>query len=142
VTEKEMRKSVVGVLTNLMAFSVENSVGAGMGDIACTLGWIELKVGDRPKREDTRVVFSMRPSQRTWHRQWRERGGRSWTLSYLHAGRDMLGVWLLHDGAWSADHMDLVDEQVLVSKSIGSSIELTGAILTKWLLRPTIYVKD
>lgn len=142
VTEKQMRRLVVDMLHPLAAFPLENMIGAGMADVACTLGWIELKVGNRPAKLDTNVTFTMRPAQRVWHREWRRKGGKSWTLSYLHERGDRHNLWMLHDGAWSADCMDMVDEVTLVGRAIGTAIDMRPADLIKWLLMPTIYVKD
>ena len=102
------------------AFAVENVVDAGPPDVCCTLGWIELKVASTPARSTTRVNFGMRPSQRVWHIRWREFGGRSWTLCRLEDTNDDLPcIVMMHDGHWSAAHMDTAIASELQRSAIG-----------------------
>jgi len=93
VTEAEFRSLVVKMLAPLAAFPVENLVDDGTPDICCSVGWIETKLGESPKRDVSRVAIKVRDSQRTWHRRWRRTGAKSLTLTLVDDVE-----WYLHDG--------------------------------------------
>ena len=112
--EKKFRSLVVSMLKPVGAFPVENLVGEpGCPDVCTTLGWLELKIASRPARATTRVSVDLRPAQALWLRRWRRLGGRAWTLTLLGES-----LWLLHDGAWSADHLGSEPELRLISEAI------------------------
>lgn len=114
MNEKRFRSLVVGLLRPVGAFPVENSSGEpGCPDVCTMLGWLELKVADRPARPTSYVKVGLRPAQALWLRRWRRLGGRVWTLTLL--GDDL---WLLHDGAWAADHLDCEPELTMISEAI------------------------
>lgn len=118
--ESEFRTIVVSMLRPVCAFSVESVVGSGTPDVCTTLGWIELKIGEFPRRAESPVKVGMRESQRSWHARWRAFGGRSFTLCSIGA------VWCLHDGYWSARSLDLASRQVM-----------SQAAIRWWTERPT-----
>lgn len=145
MTETDFRHLVVRLLGQYVhAFPVENTVGVGMPDVCTTLGWIELKVGREPVRATTRVDLGMRPAQRVWHRQWIERGGRSWTLALITV-RDVVGraddssVWAMHDGAWAADNIDQATLAELRASAVGWwPGRATGRELVDAMIKPRI----
>ncbi len=129
LSEAKFRRLVVKRLAPAMAFAVENSMLDGCPDVACTLGWIELKLARTPKSIDTRVRVRIRPSQILWLKNWRARGGRAWTLTLLDDE-----VWFLHDALWSVTHLGHVDEITMAGNAIlwaknPSSRELITALL-------------
>lgn len=114
MNEKKFRSLIVSMLKPIGAFPVENVAGEpGCPDVCTTLGWLELKVTWRPTRATTNVAIDLRPAQALWLRRWRRLGGRAWTLTLLDAR-----LWLLHDGAWSADHLGCEPELRLISEAI------------------------
>lgn len=136
-----LRPKVLELLRpRVAAFAVENIVDNGTPDVHCTLGWIELKVGEAPARESTRVNFGMLPTQRVWHRRWREFGGRSWTLCLLETASD--DIHMLHDGHWSAEHMDQATVDDLRRSAIGWwPIRPTADELIAAMMRPLPRIK-
>lgn len=111
--EKKFRSKVVKLLSPICGSPLENIVGdGGDPDVYCVAGFLELKVGERQKRESSRVVVDVRASQRLWLKRWRMSGGRAWTLTLLGE------TWLLHDGFWAAQHLGEVSEAELRSNAI------------------------
>ncbi len=127
--EAEFRKIVVKMLLPIFAFPVENELthdnAEGCPDICTIAGWLELKVAELPKRGTTRVAVDLRPAQRIWLRKWRRHGGRAWTLTFVDTApgpisiRDPGWLWLLHDGAWSCDHLGESDLLTLRNNAVG-----------------------
>lgn len=54
-SESTMRQTVNKLLKKFHAVSVENGVGIGTPDVNCSIGWLELKSVDKPKKPDTVV---------------------------------------------------------------------------------------
>jgi hypothetical protein len=119
VNEKKFRHCVIEMLKPVGAFSVENMIGVGCPDVCTTLGWIELKVARRPVRPTSAVSVDLRPAQMLWLRKWRKLGGRAFTLTLLmpREGEEGVTLWLLHDGAWAAEHLGSTAEGPLVLNS-------------------------
>lgn len=135
MSEKYLRKRVVQLLKPLRAFAVENAVGVdGVPDVCCLTGWIELKLANLPTRASTRVSVDLRPAQRVWLRNWREGGGRAFTLTVIDQ------TWYLHDGAWSAKYLGEVPIADLIAYAIaiwphGPSQEDFVSTLVNWKYR-------
>ena len=71
---------------------VETGDRDGIPDVNHKHGWIELKVTEWPKREDTPVNFDKYPQhQRVWHIRRCEAGGRCHVL--VRIGTDVLLFW-------------------------------------------------
>lgn len=113
--ESEFRRLVVRLLLPVGAIYVENTADDGTPDVACVLGWIELKVATRPVRPTTNVAVKVRPSQRVWWQRWRRHGGAVTVLTLLDQ------TWLLHDGLWAAEHLGRAPAQVLTESAIWTS---------------------
>ena len=91
--ERDMRATVVRMLKPFHAISVENAVGApGTPDVNCSLGWIELKSVDKPKRDETRVrVDHWTKAQKIWlMKRWSVGGAASLLVK-------VSDYWLLFD---------------------------------------------
>lgn len=132
--ESQFRSLVVKLLKPLHAFPVENAIDpAGVPDVCTTVGWIELKVADRPVGRHTRVDVTMRPSQRVWHKSWRAHGGRSWTILLLDE------TWYLHDGRWSSEYLGRVSEDGLKTYAIAIWYpKPTQNSLIRYLMQPMV----
>lgn len=106
--EKKFRSKVVKLLEPICGTPLENIVGdPGDPDVYCVAGFLELKVAERPRMEETRVTVDVRPAQRLWLKRWRMSGGRAWTLTLLG------DTWLLHEGHWAAECLGEVNERSL-----------------------------
>lgn len=128
--ESKWRTKVVNLLKPLGAFAVENPAHPGTPDISCVAGYIELKKGEWPVNDDTKVDIDMRSTQRSWHRRWRRHGGFSWTLSLISE------TWFLHDGRWSAEHLGLVNRSQVVFNAVDAWWQgPTGTQLIESLLK-------
>ena len=88
-------------LRSLHAVAIENMTSAGVPDVNCTLGWIELKwLRSWPVKDYTRVrIDHFTDVQREWLKKRRKRGGGAWLL--LQCKRE----WMLFDGKIAADHI-------------------------------------
>jgi hypothetical protein len=111
VLEKNLRKVVVRLLKHRHAISVENGMThPGTPDVACALGWIELKATERwPVRPDSivRLDHDMTPQQRIWHMRHRRAGGKSLVVVVVS------GTWLVFDGQVAAEHLGNVHREAL-----------------------------
>ncbi len=116
MSERKLRKRVLELLRPIAAIPVENSAHDGTPDVVCVAGWIELKIASRPGRASSVVAVDLRNSQRIWLRRWRKHGGRAWTLLRL----DPDGIWMIHDGAWAADHLGRRSESDLLKSAIAA----------------------
>lgn len=138
-SEKKFRTEVCELLAQVMAFPVENEYASlhadaeGTPDVCCTLGWLELKVAESPKRPDVHVAILTRPSQRVWHRKWRVHGGVSWTLTLLDDE-----IWMLHDGLWASKHLGRCDGAELGRSSLMTTVRPT----TKQLISAMLISRD
>lgn len=117
--EKRMRRTVIDLLKPLNAFAVENTACDGCPDICTVAGWIELKTGKWPAREETRVPIKVREAQRIWMDRWTRHGGRAFTLTRI------VEWWFLHDAKWVINHLGNVPE-----------VELRGFALKSWSSTP------
>src|SRR3990167_2086943 len=123
---KRFRGEVIRVLSPIGAFAIENTAGDGAPDICTTLGWIELKIAYRPRNDLTRVSIDLRKSQRIWLKRWSRYGGKAWTLTKIETN----GLWLLHEGAWAAEHLGNVAFPILVQESLLSDdADIIGALI-------------
>ena len=106
-----MRQVLVKLLRRRHAISVENGMThPGTPDLACTLGWAELKATEHwPVRPDTvvRMDHEFTPQQRIWHLRHRKAGGAS--LVIITVAND----WLVFDGAVAAEHLEKVNQKRL-----------------------------
>lgn len=140
MNEKRMRGEIVKILKPIGAFAVENGAHDGCPDICTVAGWIELKIGNRPVREDTRVAVELRPAQVIWMNRWIRHGGQAWTITKINE------LWLLHHASWSTEHLGKVCERELRSGAIDlwdrtpKSGELITALLHQVKLQVTIAV--
>lgn len=73
--EQGMRKRVVAALRPLHGFSVENVVHPGTPDVACTLGWLELKVAAPRKRTGILTLEHLTAQQSSFLKRHCECGG-------------------------------------------------------------------
>jgi len=89
-----MRQQVVRMLKPQHAFAVENPVLPGTPDVNCTLGWIELKSVDKPKRETSKVNLDHFTAQQRVFlmKRWKAEPGSAWLL--VKCG----DIWLLYRG--------------------------------------------
>lgn len=100
MNESKIRTMVVSALRRFAAFAVENSAHDGAPDVACVLGWVELKRLDAcPVHGTSQIGVDLRPSQELWLRRWTHAGGRAVVLTVVG------DEWFLHDGAWAAMHL-------------------------------------
>lgn len=101
MNEDSIKPTVIKILRELDAVSVENAARSGTPDINFVEGWIELKwKSSWPVRPQTPLrVETFTPQQRAWiTRRWRA-GGNIWVL--LRVGHE----WLLFPGLWAALHL-------------------------------------
>lgn len=110
MAEKDMRATVVGLLREWHAFSVENPVHPGTPDVNCTLGWIELKwIRSWPKNPDDKVLIPhFSPQQRIWLLKRWNAGGSAWLL--LNCKRE----WLIFNGRTAFEFVGKTTYQGLV----------------------------
>lgn len=108
--ESKVRSDLVAALAPLLAFPVENTAHVGCPDVCCLLGWIEIKLADRPVRTDTRVSVVVRPAQRLWMRNWGTQRGHCWWLTRLR-GRGLDDLWTLHSGVDGANYLNRWNEK-------------------------------
>jgi len=104
---------------------VENTAHVGCPDVCCLLGWIEIKLADRPARHDTRVTVVVRPAQRLWMRSWGGQRGSCWWLTRL-TGQDQSDLWTLHDGAIGAEHLGHWTESQMLGLALWSMWRVGG----------------
>ncbi len=137
MSEKRLRRQVVDLLKPICAFAVENMVLDGTPDVVCTAGWLELKIATLPKRVDTsRVVVDLRPAQRIWLRRWRQHGGKCWTFTRIDMDEDP-DLYLLHDGAWSAECLgestlaEMMKNAIASYETFPTATQLIGALIQK-----------
>jgi hypothetical protein len=91
--EKQLRHVILDRLAPLHAIPVESPMEAGVPDINCVVGWIELKdLASWPSFDRTVVrPPHFRPVQRNWLATRCARGGAAWLL--LRVADDVLLVW-------------------------------------------------
>lgn len=99
MSEQDMRRRVIKMLTVLDAVAVENPACPGTPDVNFIGGWVELKwLRAWPKGAATPVrVEHFTPQQKLWLRRRRRRGGAAWLL--LQCRKE----WLLLQGEVAAD---------------------------------------
>ena len=107
MSERRFRRKVLDLLAPIGAIPVENAAHDGCPDVVTVVGWIELKIAERPNRQTSIVQIDLRNSQRLWLRKWRQHGGRAWVLTKLDE------TWLLHEGLWAAENLGHCAEGVL-----------------------------
>lgn len=114
-----MRKTVVRVLRDLDAVSVENPVGAGTPDVNFIGGWMELKSMDHWPRgtgagEPALIIEHYTQTQRVWSiKRWRKGG---LVLLLLKVGRD----WLLFEAPIAAEFVGRVNRERLFEVALES----------------------
>lgn len=92
MSESAFWSNVKPVLHGLDARRVETGDKDGIPDVNVTEGWIELKVTEWPKREDTPVNFDhYTAEQRVWHTRRCRAGGKCFVL--VRIGTDVLLFW-------------------------------------------------
>lgn len=103
--EAQLRQSVLTKLAPLHAVPIESPMEAGVPDVNCVVGWLELKhLNEWPVREDTVVrPHHFRPVQRNWLRTRCLHGGAAWLL--LRVGDPLVGSWHLVWGVSAATHV-------------------------------------
>jgi hypothetical protein len=116
--ESKVRSDIVAILKPLLAFPVENTAAVGCPDVCCLLGWVEVKLAERPVRHDTRVDVAVRPAQRLWMRAWSKHGGHCWWLTRLRGGTDLADLWTLHIGGVGADHLGHWTERQMIQHAL------------------------
>jgi len=112
MSEKQLRRVVVNMLSPLDAVAVENPAYPGTPDVNFVEGWIELKVAERwPPQGGILRLEHFTQHQRVWLlRRWR-RGGRA--LLLLRVGRE----WLLFDGETAAKIVGRADKNKLLASA-------------------------
>lgn len=112
--EGTMRSQVTGLLRKYHAIAVEDACVKGIPDVNCTLGWLELKSIDLPKKPDTPVrVPHFTQDQKVFLRLREHAGGLAVLL--LKAG----SWWLVFDAETAYEIVGKVPLSTLVDRCIG-----------------------
>lgn len=114
--EKNVSRTIMRVLDKAGLDPVRiESIGEGIPDINCTLGWIETKAADKwPARGGPLRIDHYTPEQRKWHRRRRNARGAVWVL--LKVG---LREWFLFDAAVAAKHLGHATKEELIAVAAG-----------------------
>lgn len=112
--EGTMRSQVTGLLRKFHAVAVEDACAKGIPDVNCTLGWLELKSVDLPKKPDTPVrVPHFTQDQKIFLRLRENAGGLAVLL--LKAS----SWWLVFDAETAYEIVGKVPLSILVERCIG-----------------------
>lgn len=109
MSEQSMWGVVRKALKGMDPVRIENRCELGTPDVNIATGdWIELKIAELPKREETIVrVEHYTTEQRTWAIRRHHAGGRVWMLIKIRTS------WLLIKGEVAAQYLGLVNFEKL-----------------------------